>query len=305
MQKVRKSKYGVRGGLIGRKSQFSIEIMQSAVNEYFNTKKPFSEIGKEYGVSGGSIREWVIKMGLKPKRRRETQSYSFEFKSECLKLYNTNLSVNEIKNRFGVSRRTVLSWVKELGGNTKTFQERIGITQKMKERGIKLYVEDGLNASEVSRIIGVSNNTIRYWVKKQSVLKTHSEIMAKLVSVHGSINSRGNKGTIETRFGLLRFDSWYERDRIKQLVNDIEVVNLARCQDLIPYEFNGVKRNYNPDFFIEYVNGKKVVEEIKPNRFVNKFNNREKFSAAKILYKEKGIKYKVILENIIYGKRIA
>lgn len=114
-----------------------------------------------------------------------------------------------------------------------------------------------------------------------------------------------SKGCIKTSFGELRYDSNYERDRIYQLQSDTNIVKLIRCKDFIPYQIDGVTKNYNPDFYIEYKNGKKVVEEVKPSKFVNMFNNRDKFSAAKNFYKDKGIIYKVILENKIYGKKIA
>jgi transposase-like protein len=306
---------GKKGGLLKGKPHYDkngkswcpskpIEIVELAVKEYINSKKSISEIASKYGVDYGSCRHWIIKMGYKPRGNKESNSVSYKIKKECSEHFANGTPLKEIKAKYGVCGHTIRVWAKEFGYMPKTLSERMGITEELKIRGVELY-NIGLNLCQVAKIIGVSNNTVRLWVKQKSVLKTHSEVMSEVHARIGYKNARGTKGKENTPFGDIYFDSNYEQIRIKQLIDNNDVKLISRCNDYILYKCNGKERRYNPDFYIEYKNGRKVVEEIKPYDFVNKFNNREKFSAAKSFYKDKSIVYKVVLENIIYGKKIA
>lgn len=75
--------------------------------------------------------------------------------------------------------------------------------------------------------------------------------------------------------------------------NKIEFENGEMKKHSIPYEINGVKRNYFPDYFL--VNTQEYIE-IKPHRLVNSFQNSLKFDAAKKLL---GKKFTILTEKNI------
>jgi hypothetical protein len=167
----------------------------------------------------------------------------------------------------------------------------------MKERAREMYIKEQLNCCEISKKIGVSSASILNWVK--DVKRSKSEIATIKIIKNGCINW-GRKGNIDTVFGNIHYDSGYERDRIKQLTQDENVSFLGRCRDRVKYEDEGKTKCYAPDFYIEYKDGRKIVEEVKPFTYIKKFNNLIKFKSAKNFYKEKQIIFRVATETAIY-----
>lgn len=270
-----------------------------AVEEYFSSKKSLSTIGRERNVNSYNLRNYIIRKGLKLKTRGD-RHINLDDRKEALKMYNDGVKMSIIADRFNVCTKTVNSWVKFMGQKPLRFEERIGITQEKRNEAIRLYTQELLNCCQIAKILKVSNRSVLDWVKE--VKRTHSQIMAKVVMDNGSVNVKSLKGVLNTKFGNIYYNSSYERDRIKQLELDESVLFVNRCMDLISYELEGKTRLYNPDLYVQYVCGKKCVEEIKPFAMINKLNNRIKISSAKSFYKESDIIYKVVTEKIIYGK---
>lgn len=270
-----------------------------AVEEYFNSKKSLESISIKYGINNGNLRNYIIRKGLKPKGKLD-RHINPEKRVKAVKMYNKGMLVKDIAKEFGVCRETISIWVREAGVETKTRAERLGITQNLRDKAIKMYTDKGMNCCDISKVIGVSNRSVLKWVDK--VKRSRSEIMCKVISEKGSVNIKAKKGFVDTRFGRIYFNSSYERDRINQLEVDNNVSYFGRCTDIIKYRLEDKIRHYNPDFLVIYNGGKKVVEEVKPFVMINKLNNRIKMASAKEFYKDKGIVYKVVTERIIYEK---
>ena len=67
---------------------------------------------------------------------------------------------------------------------------------------------------------------------------------------------------------------------------------------MIPYEFEGISRNYLVDFMVYYSDGKKVLEEIGVDRYKTKQpRNLAKFKYAEEYCRENDFLFNVITEN--------
>jgi hypothetical protein len=112
----------------------------------------------------------------------------------------------------------------------------------------------------------------------------------------------GSKGSVETRFGVLRYDSFYERDRIIQNSRDCSIKNMERCKFKIKYIDNlSISHIYKPDFFIENTDNSFVVEEVKPTSMLYSNNNQFKHEFAIKYCMKKDYIFRVITEKEIYG----
>lgn len=134
---------------------------------------------------------------------------------------------------------------------------------------------------------------------KQKLSKTRTERIANGTIVIS--NSRGLKGfyystKMKENF---HYDSFWELARMKILDLDDNVISYSKNHEIrIPYKINNQIRNYVPDFYIEYKNGNKVIEEIKGKddgyknetklklKALNKYCENNDISWALLKYKE-------------------
>jgi transposase-like protein len=280
----------------------STESILNAVIDYLDSKKSLSEIGSKYNMTGGNVRSWVIKLGYKPRKNKEAIFDPNRIK-ECCSLYLQGKSNKELSILFNVSRRTIFGWLIKNNIKPKKYNETKGVTNDKKNEAIRLYVEEQLNCCEISKILGNSNRSVLEWVK--NIKKTKSELRIDYIIKNGGNNiCHGKRGKLSTKYGIINFDSSYEKDRLIQLSSNPSVSNIYRCRDRIQYIANcGNKKMYNPDLVVEYSCGRVEIEEIKPFALINKFENRNKFKSAIKYYSEKNIKYNVVTEVKIYNKR--
>lgn len=257
-------------------------------------KNSLSMVAEKHNMTGGNLRHWILKYGYSPRRRNETKIDEKNV-NECCKLYIKGFSNKDLSIKFGVSRRTILEWIKRGGLKAKKFNETLGINEQKKEEARRLYKEELLNCSEIANVLNVSSRSVFDWIK--TFKRTQSEIAVIKILKNGSINSRGRKGVLNTKYGKIHYDSLYERDRIIQLCEDKNVLLIKRCIDRIPY-IDG--KFYLPDLEITY-NDKVVVEEIKPKIMLSKMNNPIKFKSANEYYIKKNITYRIITEKEIYS----
>lgn len=149
----------------------------------------------------------------------------------------------------------------------------------------------GINATTVSRI-----------AKSAGVLRSQSEAQAVRAARDAVGFERfGKKGAVQSKKTGKWFaaDSAYEYARMIQLDDDPTVLEWSRCDDRIPYRFDGVSKLYVPDLRVVRVGGSVSVEEIKPIKMACAPKNIAKFSAARAYYGPIGVCFLVITENDI------
>ena len=271
------------------------EIEEIAIKEYVSSNESMSNIAKKYGYSGGWLLKNMSKRGIDRRGRSEWKLRKDDEKDAC-KDYQKGMLVKDISNKYKISRKTLTEWLKRNGITPLKFNQRLGITDEMKHRALDMYSKENLNCVEISKILGCSSRSVLDWVK--DIKKTKSEISC-IMSLKGKKKNYGKKGFVNTKFGVIRFDSSYERDRINQICENSEVVSLSRCPYLIKYD----TRNYKPDFLVKYKNGEVFIEEVKPIFMLNDSVNVMKFEKANIFCNQNNMFFKIITENEIYGNK--
>jgi hypothetical protein len=182
---------------------------------------------------------------------------------------------------------------------------------------------------ELSKKYKVGVRTIKkYLLSKGVSIRTLSQsvslnIKNKGVNFRGeNINFKSNKNGSD-----ILANSSYELARFLELEKDSSVLYYTKDVETICY--NDCNNNYTADIYIEYVDGRKVVEEVKPNWYlnymkkvlslvdylsheqiaeklnisiksINKFIMSDlKFKEARSYFIAKGIEYKIITEDDI------
>jgi len=97
---------------------------------------------------------------------------------------------------------------------------------------------------------------------------------------------------VSTKAGLVHFDSNWELRRMKELDTDDSVIIWARSKHCIPWiDVNNKQKLYYPDFDVEYVDGTKIIEEVKGH--INE-SSRLKIEAGKKYCAEHNLQYHVL-----------
>ena len=106
--------------------------------------------------------------------------------------------------------------------------------------------------------------------------------------VHGMFYSKKN----DKHF---RFDSSWELSRMMIMdSDDNDIVAFSKNPIRLGYKLNGERHYYWPDFLIEYKNGDRVLEEIKPDGLSRTLEAKEKFRVADIYCEANGMKFRVL-----------
>jgi len=109
---------------------------------------------------------------------------------------------------------------------------------------------------------------------------------------------KGNIFSIKMKSDISYRSSW-EKIAIEYLDKNEDIVGFLHEPFSLKYLFEGLEKNYIPDFFIEYKSGIKKVIEIKPKCFVEYEINQFKFQAAKDYCQEKGYVFEIWTEEDI------
>lgn len=98
-------------------------------------------------------------------------------------------------------------------------------------------------------------------------------------------------GTIDSRFGLIKYGSGYEREFIKQCATTQGMTSLKRCEQTFAYvSHTGRERRYYPDFLVTF-NGTDFICEIKSTYTVKHPNVALKANSVI----EQGINYALLV----------
>jgi hypothetical protein len=99
--------------------------------------------------------------------------------------------------------------------------------------------------------------------------------------------------------GWSTYDSLLERDYMIELEMDPAIKLWTKKHGIkIPYVIFGfIKRNYLPDFLVEFNDGSKELHEGKGLPFLFWDSTKAKREAAQIWCRDRGIKYKVITQG--------
>lgn len=110
------------------------------------------------------------------------------------------------------------------------------------------------------------------------------------------------KGTLtnlkKSPHGQEDYDSALEREYMVELERDAAVVRWTKQHKIkIPYYFFGIRRNYLPDFMVEYKDGSKEIHETKGLPLMLWLSTKLKRQSAEEFCRLNGWKYKMITKG--------
>ena len=167
---------------------------------YYNEKLSVKEIGENYNVSRSTALKWIKDDGFDLRSRSEANRLRWQSiksnrptKEELERLYcDENLLQKEIASKYGVCKQVVIDWFKEDGIEARTRSEanrlRLGLDLQLsgkptKEELERLYCDENLLQKEIADLRGVSESTVRKWLKEDGIeMRSHSDSMR---IVHG------------------------------------------------------------------------------------------------------------------------
>lgn len=217
---------------------------------------------------------------------------------------SVGLGVNAAAKSSQLTPCTARSVMKKIGAELDQPRQ----PQEVRRSAIADYTS-GAGMPEIARKYGVGISSVHRWVIEAGVKRrTHSE--AKALSCAQRPVGReivGRKGLFQSRkdAAWIPTDSIYEFARLEQLEADPAVASMSRCSIRIRYQFDGRVRTYIPDFMVQMHDGSKVVEEVKPQKFVHDPIVQAKASAARAHLASMGIGYRMVSEPDIGHDRIS
>lgn len=166
---------------------------------------------------------------------------------------------------------------------------RSDVQDEVQAHIVRLYL-DGLSVPSVAKSVGLGPYVVTRILKEKNVaLRNQSEAAA----IRPCDSGNNTKHGIKSVFFSAKNNQWIptgsllEYIRLFQLEGDSDVASFSRCGDLISYHHTGKTRRYNPDFLVVTVDGRKRIEEVKPERMLKNEQVQVKASAARAFYKDK------------------
>jgi hypothetical protein len=99
-------------------------------------------------------------------------------------------------------------------------------------------------------------------------------------------------------FGEEAYDSALEREYMVELERDAAVVKWTKKHGIkIPYTFLGFRRNYLPDFLVEYRDGTREIHETKGLPLLLWLSTKLKSQSAQAFCQRQGFRYKQITKG--------
>ena len=135
--------------------------------EMYDSGATLKSIGNEFGVTPTTIRAYVKRFGLQMRRSNKLK-LNDEDKAKIIRMYEAGCSMSFIANEFGVDLSTVRAYVIKMG---LPLRGRGRLSRQSKERVaqmITLY-KAGVNMSQISKIFGVAQQTVKYTLVKAGV----------------------------------------------------------------------------------------------------------------------------------------
>lgn len=96
------------------------------------------------------------------------------------------------------------------------------------------------------------------------------------------------------------YRSSYERRYIELLELDDNVVAYKAEPMRIPYQFNGITKNYVPDFLITHIDGSQLLVEVKPDALTNTQQNLAKQKAAQAWCVANNVTFVTVTEEQLF-----
>ncbi len=225
-----------------------------------------------------------------------------EIKDRAIALYESGLGPRRISHQLPIAETTVCNLLKERGIKKRPQKIYNRLPDYIREQAIDLYVNEEKTFPEVARIMGLGITTVARWITQEGKQRGMSKAFALAIQKGNKKGYRSfNIPWQSQKTGKWEFaDSRWEVVRMQQLDEDDSVAYWSRLTDRVPYiDAQGKNHTYAPDFFIQYKDGRRAIEEVKPKNKINDKGNAEKFSAAVSHFSKKGMGFSIVTEDNI------
>lgn len=287
--------------------------------ELYTETKSANKVSEQVGLDSKYITTILNKFGVSTNKRKIDE--------KTLKLIIQDrlngMSLGQLKLKHNFSLETLKRNLNKSGINTSLENPFDKLTEKV----IEDYKSKQLK--EIAKDYGVGIRTIKnYLISKGVKIRTLSQSVSLNIKNKG-VNFKGENilyNSVKNNCEILA-NSSYELARFLELEVDEDVVLYTKDVETICY--NDCNNNYTADIYIEYIDGRKVVEEIKPNWYLKYMNkvlslaenttqediaielnispkSVKKFLLSDLKFKEatkyftaKGIEYKIMTEDNI------
>lgn len=287
--------------------------------ELYRETKSANKVSEQIGLDSKYITTILNKFGVQTSKRKIDE--------KTLKLIIQDkldgMSLGQLKLKYNFSLETLKRNLNKSGINTSLENP----FDKLSEKVVEDYKSKQLK--EIAKEYGVGIKTIKnYLISKGVKIRTLSQ-SASLNIKNKGVNFKGENilyKSVKNNCEILA-NSSYELARFLELEADDNVVLYTKDVETICY--NDCNNNYTADIYIEYKNGRKVVEEVKPNWYLKYMNKTLdliknttqeniatelnislksvkkfllsdlKFKEAEKYFTEKGVEYKIITEDDI------
>lgn len=130
---------------------------------------------------------------------------------------------------------------------------------------------------------------------KAGLLRAYAEGKFDYLPLVGGLGKKEHFCSKKTGKTIFCHSSW-ESLRVRAFERDAAIVTYRKDPVRIPYSLNGRAHYYVPDFLIEYLDGRHVLEELKPAfNFIHKREEvTAKFTAAKQFCKQAGLQFRIL-----------
>lgn len=212
-----------------------------------------------------------------------------------------NRSTRSIASELGCGKKSVSTALKRFGikpGSTATKIDRVKISEREfcrqapqaahnkinnKKWLIDNYITQNKSAPEIAEELGLSKRTVISWIRKFGIKKErklqliscyrrYEQINGYAIDSEEAIRMRLShiKGEtlITNKAGTIRCHSSWESQVAKYLDACSAVAKFGKESIIIPYTHNNKNRMYYVDFLVEFMDGSRLLIEVKGTRFL-------------------------------------
>jgi len=209
----------------------------------------------------------------RPQELSKLRKFTEEQRDAVVTEYASGKSTHVIHKEYGFGKNTIKRWVREAGIMRPARQT----PQNIKDEIMRLYLEEFMTPREIGPRVGMTEAAVNTHVTHSGKRRSISEAQALAANKRPYKKGKGGYWQSTKTGKWVYAMSIMEMLRMQQHDNNPNVVSWDRFVPSVDWQ--GGK--YVPDLFVEYNDGTKVVEEVKPSSQHKYEENKLKWEAAK------------------------